>query len=107
MDLILKGGRIIDPSQHLDAVADISFAGGKVAAIGPDLAADAGTEVLNVSGLILTPGLIDLHTHVYSGGTSLGFDPEEVCRLLDVTTAIPTGNARAGNLSARRTRVSE
>src|SRR5262249_646535 len=56
MDLILKGGRIVDPSQHLDAVADIGFAGGKVAAIGPDLAADVATEVRDVSGLIVTPG---------------------------------------------------
>ncbi len=107
MDLILKGGRIIDPSQHLDAVADISFAGGKVAAIGPDLAADAGTEVLNVSGLILTPGLIDLHTHVYWGGTSLGVDAEEFCRLSGVTTCIDTGSAGPGNFAGFRKHVIE
>src|SRR5882762_4837900 len=105
--LILKGGRIIDPSQHLDAVADISFAGGKVAAIGPDLAADAGTEVLNVSGLILTPGLIDLHTHVYWGGTSLGVDAEEFCRLSGVTTCIDTGSAGPGNFAGFRKHVIE
>src|SRR5882672_10471379 len=107
IDLILKGGRITDPSQHLDAVADIGFTGGKVAAIGPDLAADAGTEVLNVSGLIVTPGLIDLHTHVYWGGTSLGVDAEEFCRLSGVTTCIDTGSAGPGNFAGFRKHVIE
>src|SRR5215831_13687397 len=88
LSLILKGGRIIDPSQHLDAVADIGFAGGKVAAISASLAADASTDVIDVPGLIVTPGLIDLHTHVYWGGTSLGIDAEDYCRNSGVTTSI-------------------
>jgi dihydroorotase len=107
IDLILKGGRIIDPSQHLDAVADIGFAGGKVAAIGASLATDAGTDVLDASGLIVTPGLIDLHTHVYWGGTSLGIDAEEFCRLSGVTTCIDTGSAGPGNFSGFRKHVIE
>jgi dihydroorotase len=76
-DLILRGGRVIDPSQKLDAVRDVAFAGGKVAQVGKELKADAGTDVRDVSGYIVTPGLIDLHTHVYWGGTSLGIDAEE------------------------------
>jgi dihydroorotase len=105
IDLILKGGRIIDPSQHLDAVADIGFAGGKVAAISASLAADAGTEVVNVSGLIVTPGLIDLHTHVYWGGTSLSIDAEDYCRNSGVTTSIDTGSAGPGNFAGFRRHV--
>ena len=76
-DLILRGGRLIDPSQKLDAVADIAFADGKVAAIGGELRSVPGTDVRDAAGLIVTPGLIDLHTHVYWGGTSLGIDAEE------------------------------
>src|SRR5262249_12116659 len=99
MNLILKGGRIIEPSEHLDAGADIGFTGGKVAAIGPELAAGAATEVLDVSGHTVTPGLIDLHTHVYWGGTSLGIDAEQFCRLSGVTTCIDTGSAGPGNFA--------
>jgi dihydroorotase len=79
-DLILRGGRVIDPSQKLDAITDVAFSGGKVAQIGRALKADGETDVRDLSGVIVTPGLIDLHTHVYWGGTSLGIDAEDFCR---------------------------
>src|SRR6201985_233976 len=106
-DLILRGGRVIDPSQKLDAVTDIAFAGGKVAKIGAELKADPQTDVRNVSGTIVTPGLIDLHTHVYWGGTSLGIDAEDYCRRSGVTTAIDTGSAGPGNFAGFRKHVIE
>jgi dihydroorotase len=106
-DLLLRGGRLIDPSQKLDAVTDVAFAGGKVAAVGSGLKADAGTDVRDVSGLIVTPGLIDLHTHVYWGGTSLGIDAEEFCRTSGVTTSIDTGSAGPGNFAGFRKHVIE
>src|SRR3954466_10417769 len=106
-DLILRGGRVVDPSQKLDAVTDVAFAGGKVAAIGSGLKADPGTDVRDVSRFIVTPGLIDLHTHVYWGGTSLGIDAEEFCRLSGVTTAVDTGSAGPGNFAGFRKHVIE
>ena len=106
MDLILKGGRVIDPSQGLDGIRDVGFANGKVAAIAPRL--DGATaEVRDVSGLIVSPGLIDLHTHVYWGGTSLGIDAEEFCRTSGVTTAVDTGSAGPGNFMGFRRHVIE
>ncbi|MGQ0486056.1 MAG: amidohydrolase/deacetylase family metallohydrolase [Hyphomicrobiales bacterium] len=104
-DTILTGGRVIDPSQGLDAVLDVGFAGGKVAAVGAGLTASPGTAVRNVHGLIVVPGLIDLHTHVYWGGTSLGIDAEEFCRKSGVTTAIDTGSAGPGNFAGFRKHV--
>src|SRR5215831_13221363 len=106
-DLILRGGRVIDPSQKLDAVTDVAFAGGKVAAVGNGLKADAGTDVRDVSRHIVTPGLIDLHTHVYWGGTSLGIDAEEFCRTSGVTTSVDTGSAGPGNFAGFRKHVIE
>src|SRR3990170_3277273 len=106
-DLILRGGRVIDPSQRLDAVSDVAFAGGKVARVAPRLEAGPGTDVRDVSGAIVTPGLIDLHTHVYWGGTSLGVDAEEFCRTSGVTTSIDTGSAGPGNFAGFRKHVIE
>jgi dihydroorotase len=93
LDLVLKGGRVIDPSQGIDAVMDIGFKGGRVAEIGPDL---AGTQVRDVSNRLVTPGLIDLHTHVYWGGTSLGVDPLRLARG-GCATLVDAGSAGPGN----------
>ena len=106
MDLILKGGRVIDPSQGLDGIMDVGFAAGKVAAVAPSLK-ESGADVRDVSGRIVSPGLIDLHTHVYWGGTSLGIDAEEFCRTSGVTTAVDTGSAGPGNFMGFRKHVIE
>jgi len=106
-DLILRGGRVIDPSQKLDAVTDVAFSGGKVAKLGANLQGGPGTDIRDVSGRIVAPGLIDLHTHVYWGGTSLGIDAEEFCRTSGVTTAVDTGSAGPGNFAGFRKHVIE
>src|SRR5215472_1438108 len=106
-DLILRGGRVIDPSQKLDEITDVAFSSGKVAQIGPGLKADAETNVRDLSGFIVTPGLIDLHTHVYWGGTSLGIDAEDFCRLSGVTTAVDAGSAGPGNFAGFRKHLIE
>jgi dihydroorotase len=104
-DLILRGGRIIDPSQSIDRVADIAFAAGKVAKIGDNLRPGQQTGIRDVTGRIVVPGLIDLHTHVYWGGTSLGIDAEQFCRTSGVTTAVDTGSAGPGNFAGFRRHV--
>ena len=106
-DLVLKGGRVIDPSQNIDQVTDIAFARGRVAKLGANLAREQAREIRDVAGYIVSPGLIDLHTHVYWGGTSLGIDADEFCRTSGVTTAVDTGSAGPGNFAGFRRHVIE
>jgi dihydroorotase len=61
-DLILRGGCVVDPASGRDETADVAFADGRVKAVGPDLP-DRGAEIADVRGLLVVPGLIDLHTH--------------------------------------------
>jgi dihydroorotase len=104
-DLILKGGRVIDPSQNHDGVIDVAFTNGKVSGFGKDLKGAA--DIRDVSGYIVTPGLIDMHTHVYWGGTSLGIDADEFARTSGVTTSVDTGSAGPGNWPGFREHVIE
>jgi len=76
-DLLLKGGHVIDPANHIDSVMDVGVTGGKIAAVEKDIPAVSAGKVVDVSGLYVTPGFIDIHVHVTNGGAPLNwFDPE-------------------------------
>ncbi len=106
-DLILRGARVIDPSQNLDRVTDVRFTGGKVAAVGDQLVAGPATEVRDLRGKVVTPGLIDLHTHVYWGGTSIGVDAVALARTSATATFVDAGTAGPGNFPGFRKHVIE
>lgn len=93
-DLVIKGGRVIDPSMGLDATRDIAISGGKVAAIEPSIAADA-TETIDARGKLVTAGLIDIHTHA---GRSKEGPP--MCLQDGVTAWVDAGTGGADNIDA-------
>jgi dihydroorotase len=104
--LIVTGGRIVDPANGRDEIADIAFADGKVAEIGRNLSR-AGAETTDAAGKLVIPGLIDLHTHVYWGGTSLGVDAAEIAKKSGTTTFVDAGSSGPGNFHGFRRHVIE
>jgi dihydroorotase len=100
-DLVLKGGRVLDERNGVDAVVDVAVKAGRIAAVGPSLAAGAA-RIEDVSGAIVAPGLIDMHTHVYHKATSLSVDPGFISRRSATTTLVDAGSAGAGNYDGFR-----
>ena len=66
-DLLLKGGHVLDDKNHIDAMRDVGIKDGKIAAVAEHLDPKDALKTIDVNGLYVTPGLIDLHTHVYTG----------------------------------------
>jgi dihydroorotase len=91
-DLMIKGGRVIDPSAGLDAVRDVAIVGGRIAAVEANIAGDA-TETIDARGKVITPGLIDIHTHA---GRSKEGPP--MCLQDGVTCWVDAGSGGADNI---------
>jgi dihydroorotase len=100
-DIVLKGGRVLDERNGMDGVFDVAIKAGRIAAVGKDLAT-GGAKVEDVSGAIVAPGLIDIHTHVYHKATSLSVDPGFIARRSACTTLVDAGSAGAGNYDGFR-----
>lgn len=100
-DLVLRGGHVLDERNGVDGVFDVAIKAGKIAAVGKDLPA-AGAKLEDVSGSVVAPGLIDIHTHVYHKATSLSVDPGFIARRSACTTLVDAGSAGAGNYDGFR-----
>ena len=92
-DLIVKGGTVVDPSQKLNGINDVAIEDGKIARIAPNIAADEAKRVVEVKGKVVTPGLIDLHTHVYAGVNASGVDADIGGVRSGVTTMVDAGSS--------------
>ena len=92
-DLIVKGGTVVDPSQNLHALSDVAIEEGKIAKIAVDIPAEEAKRGVEVKGKMVTPGIIDIHTHVYSGVTDNGVDPDIGGVRAGVTTMVDAGSS--------------
>jgi dihydroorotase len=106
-ELLLKGGEIVSPAHPGRDRRDIAFAEGQVAAIEESIPTERADDVIDVSGKIVTPGLVDLHTHVYAGQQPLGIEADPVARRSGVTTFIDAGSTGAANFAPFRSCVIE
>jgi dihydroorotase len=105
--LLLKGGRVVDPSQPFTGMADVAIAAGKIAAIGPDIDPRDAERTVPVAGQIVTPGLVDLHAHGFAGISHWGVDLDPYCIARGVTTAIDAGTSGADSFAGFRRLVIE
>ena len=101
-DLIVSGGRVIDPSQGIDAVCDVALAGGKVELVAENIPTNQSGGVIDARGLVVTPGLIDLHTHDFWGASRYGVDPDTVHIARGVTTVVDAGSSGSHTFPAFR-----
>jgi dihydroorotase len=101
-DLLIKGGRVIDPSQSLSAVRDVAIAGNKVASIAAGIPESEARIVVDARGNIVTPGLVDIHVHVYDGVAPLAVPADPNCIAKGVTTVLDAGSAGAHTFPAFR-----
>ena len=92
-DLLIKGGTVIDPSQNINGANDVAVQDGKIALVAPDIEASEAARVVEVKGKIVTPGLIDLHTHIYDGVNGNGVEADLGGVRAGVTTMVDAGSS--------------
>jgi dihydroorotase len=101
-DLLLKGGRVVDPSSGLDGVLDVAVERGRIARVAAGIPPAEATRVVEVGGKIVTPGLIDVHAHVFEGVNRMGVNPDLGGVYAGVTTIVDAGSAGAATFGGWR-----
>jgi len=101
-DLVIKGGDVLDPSQSLRGKRDIGIRYGLIEAVDAEIPATRALRVLDAGGKLVTPGLIDLHCHVFPYGSGGGIPADELIPYACTTTCVSAGDAGANNFAAFR-----
>ena len=96
-DLLVKGGLVIDPSQNIEAKRDVAVTGSVITALDRSIDSQDAQRTIDAKGMIVTPGLIDFHTHVYRYVKYNSVDPDVHCLQKGVTTVVDCGSAGANN----------
>ncbi len=101
-DLLVKGGEVVDPAAGFNGRLDVAIRRGRIAAVDREIPAESAFQVLDASNQYVTPGLIDLHTHVYWGATYWGVRADPIAARTGVTTWLDAGSAGAYTLEGFR-----
>jgi dihydroorotase len=104
-DLVIKGGEVLDPSQKLRARRDIGIRFGVVEALEADIPAERALRVLDARGKLVTPGLVDLHAHVFPYGSAIGIPADELVPHQASATVVSAGDAGANNFAVFRRHI--
>jgi dihydroorotase len=106
-DLLIRGGTVVDPAQGLHALRDVAIDKGRIVRVEANISPDAAGQVLDATSHIVTPGLIDIHVHIYPGVSHYGIDPDPTCLMKGVTTVCDAGSAGADTFEGFRRYVIE
>lgn len=106
-DLLIKGGEVIDPAAGYFGPGDVAVRRDRVAAVARDIPVDSAFHVIDASDLLVTPGLIDLHTHVWHGASYYGIDADPIAAASGVTSWVDAGSAGAFTIDGLRRYVIE
>ena len=101
-DLLLTGGDVLDPDAGLRGVMDVGIAGGKIVDVGPALPRNAARRTISAKGRLVTPGLVDLHAHVFVNAHDMGASTDRFCRASGVTTLCDAGSAGSATFAGLR-----
>ncbi|MFL5146538.1 MAG: amidohydrolase family protein [Microvirga sp.] len=104
-DLVIKGGDVLDPSQSLRGARDIGIRYGRIEALEAAIPAERALRVLDAAGKLVTPGLVDLHSHVFPYGSAIGIPADELVAHQCTTTCVSAGDAGANNFAAFRRHI--
>jgi dihydroorotase len=102
-DLLIKGGHVIDPANGTDGPMDVAIAGGKIARVAPSIPAGQARKIVDAGGLYVTPGLIDLHAHVF--GYSGSLFPDDTSLVTGATTIVDAGGPGWRTIDEFRDRI--
>ena len=101
-DLLLTGGEVIDPAAGLSGVMDVGIAAGKIVAVAPALQASEARRTISAKGMLVTPGLVDIHAHVFVNAHDMGGHTDHICQASGVTTLCDAGSAGSSNFAGLR-----
>ena len=111
-DLLIKNGRVIDPKNHIDSILDVAIAKGKIAKVAKNISTSEATKWIDATGLFVTPGLIDIHTHVFVGSKPDKFadgiyslSPDDFSFKSGVTTVVDAGTSGWRNFPVFKSQV--
>src|SRR3954471_10284393 len=101
-DLLIRHGEVLDPASGLRGQLDVAIRGGKIVAVAPSLPENEARRTISARGLIVTPGLIDVHAHIFVNAHDMGGHTDQYCRQSGVTTLCDAGSTGSATFAGLR-----
>src|SRR5580692_10285907 len=101
-DLLIQHGEVLDPAAGLRGQLDVAISGGKLVAVAPSLPAQEARRTISARGLIVTPGLIDIHAHIFVNAHDMGGHTDHFCQRSGVTTLCDAGSTGSATFAGLR-----